>query len=60
MLKEKAKHFGDETGVTDFKYSNGWLQRFNARHGISSHVISGESAGVDRACVFYGRKRPVW
>jgi hypothetical protein len=24
FLKEKAKHFGDETGVTD---SNGWLQR---------------------------------
>ena len=47
ILKEKAKHFGDETGVTDFKYSNGWLQRFKARHGISSHVILGESVGVD-------------
>jgi hypothetical protein len=44
ILKEKAKHFDDETGVTDFKYSNGWLQRFKARHGISSHVS-----------VFYGR-----
>jgi hypothetical protein len=32
MLKEKAKHFGDETGVTDFKYSNGWLQRFLLTH----------------------------
>jgi hypothetical protein len=32
ILKEKAKHFGDETGVTD-KYSNGWLQLFKTRHG---------------------------
>jgi hypothetical protein len=33
-----------------------WLQRFKARHGISSHVISGESAGVDRALIDTGRK----
>ena len=58
-MKEKAKHFGDETGVTDFKYSNGWLQYFKARHGISSHVISGESAGVDRALIETGRKEAI-
>jgi hypothetical protein len=59
ILKEKAKHFGDETGVTDFKYSNGWLQRFKARHGISLHIISGESAGVDRALIDTGRKEAI-
>ena len=58
ILKEKAKHFSDETGVTD-KYSNGWLQLFKARHGISSHVISGESAGVDRALIDHGRKEAI-
>ena len=59
ILKEKAKHFGDETGVTDFKYSNGWLQRFKARHGISSHVILGESVGVDRALIVTSRKEAI-
>lgn len=38
ILREKAKHFGNETGVTDFQYSNGWLQRFKSRHGIACHV----------------------
>ena len=32
---------------------------FNARHGISSHVISGESAGVDRALIDTGRKEAI-
>jgi hypothetical protein len=40
ILKEKAKHFGDETGVTDFKYSNGWLQRFKiSRFCLSSNKL---------------------
>jgi hypothetical protein len=26
LLREKTKQFGSETGVTDFSYSNGWLQ----------------------------------
>ncbi|XP_061170543.1 tigger transposable element-derived protein 6-like [Saccostrea echinata] len=34
-------------GITGFSYSNGWLSRFKMRHGISSQIISGESAGVD-------------
>ena len=56
ILKEKAKQFGNETGVTEFSYSNGWLQRFKSRHGISSHIISGESAGVDRGLIDTGRQ----
>ena len=59
ILKKKAKHFGDETGVTDFKCSNGWLQRFKARHGISLHIISGERTGVDRALIDTGRKEAI-
>jgi metal-dependent hydrolase (beta-lactamase superfamily II) len=43
----------------DFKYSNGWLQHFKARHGISSHVILDESTGVDRALIDTGRKEAI-
>jgi hypothetical protein len=35
------------------------FQYFKARHGISSHVISGESAGVDRALIETGRKEAI-
>jgi len=40
VLREKAKQFGSELDVTDFQYSNGWLQRFKGRCGIQ--VICGE------------------
>ena len=55
ILKLKAKKFGDDLGVNDFKYSNGWLNRFKTRHGISCHVISGESAGINPDLIFDGR-----
>ncbi|KAJ8307614.1 hypothetical protein KUTeg_014836 [Tegillarca granosa] len=31
--------------------ANRWLCRFKSRHGISSHIISGESAGVDQTLI---------
>ncbi|KAL5011903.1 hypothetical protein ScPMuIL_010454 [Solemya velum] len=40
ILREKAKHFGKQFDISDFSYSNGWLQRFKSRHGISRHAIS--------------------
>lgn len=55
VLREKAKQFGDELGITDFQYSVGWLQRFKARCGISNQVICGESAGVDPTVISNGR-----
>ena len=36
LLREKAKKFGEELGITDFKFSNGWLCRFKARYGVST------------------------
>ena len=36
ILREKAKKFGEELGITDFKFSNGWLCRFKARHAVSN------------------------
>ena len=56
ILRAKAKEFGKELNVSDFAYSNGWLQRFKTRHSIGNHVISGESAGVDQELVSDGRE----
>lgn len=57
ILRVKAMDFGKELGVTDFAYSNGWLHRFKQRHDISSHVLCGESAGVDVNLIQDGRQR---
>ena len=56
ILREKAKHFGSDLKIDDFQYSNGWLQRFKMRCGISSQMICGESAGVDQAIISRGRQ----
>ena len=46
ILKEKATEFGKLFGI-DFTYSNGWLDRFKARHSISFAKICGEPKCVD-------------
>ena len=52
LIKEKALEFSKATKNTDFKASNGWLDRFKKRHNITSVVISGESASsVDESVV---------
>jgi len=48
-LRAKARRFGIELDINDFSYSNGWLQRLKQRYGLVNHVLSGESAGVDRS-----------
>lgn len=48
MLQAKAKQVAKELGVSNFKASNGWLQRFLSRNNISCRIFSdGESAAVD-------------
>ncbi|CAK8696162.1 unnamed protein product [Clavelina lepadiformis] len=47
MLKEKVKTFGEQLGVKDFTYSNGWLNRFKKRHGTALQNVHGESAAAD-------------
>lgn len=47
MLKEKAKYFARQFNVENFKASNGWLDRFKVRNGISWRKIAGESDGAD-------------
>lgn len=47
LLQEVALDMSRSKGNTIFKASNGWLESFKRRYGITSKVISGESASVD-------------
>uniref|UniRef100_A0A1B6C4M0 HTH CENPB-type domain-containing protein n=1 Tax=Clastoptera arizonana TaxID=38151 RepID=A0A1B6C4M0_9HEMI len=46
LLKEKAEQFGEMFGA-NFTCSNGWLDRFKARHSISFAKMCGEAKSVD-------------
>ncbi|XP_023238913.1 tigger transposable element-derived protein 4-like [Centruroides sculpturatus] len=46
-LMEKAEEFGRLLGDTNFKCSNGWLDRFKQRHNISFGKVCGEAKSVN-------------
>ncbi|KAK3104668.1 hypothetical protein FSP39_007460 [Pinctada imbricata] len=47
ILKEKALQFAEDLGISSFKGSNGWLESFLKRNGISFGTQSGERGDVD-------------
>ena len=48
ILQEKARQIAMEFGDNVvFKASNGWLDKFKSRHGISYRAICGEAASVN-------------
>ena len=59
ILIYKAKDFGAMLGICehDFKYSNGWLEKFKKRFGISIKTLAGEAESVDLELVERERTR---
>ena len=51
MIKAKADDLALRLKIENFRSSEGWLQRFKARRGITLKTISGESASVDDATI---------
>ncbi|XP_064094810.1 jerky protein-like [Macrobrachium nipponense] len=48
MLMEQARIFHKELNLTyQCEYSQGWLQKFKCRYGISLHKVSGEKRNAD-------------
>ncbi|XP_062582039.1 tigger transposable element-derived protein 4-like [Saccostrea cucullata] len=47
MLVTKAEEFAKKLDVADFKASNGWLENFKSRQGITFKRVCGEEKSVD-------------
>lgn len=48
LLRERAEIFAQKLGYVNFKASNGWLEKFKNRHGITFRQVCGESADVNK------------
>lgn len=48
LVQAKAEEFSACLGKSDFKASNGWLQGFKERNGITFKSLCGESGSVDQ------------
>nr|XP_002735168.1 PREDICTED: tigger transposable element-derived protein 6-like [Saccoglossus kowalevskii] len=46
ILQAKAEDLGQRMNHSEFKASNGWLERFKSRHGITFKSVCGEAASV--------------
>lgn len=46
LLSTKSEEFAAQLGIADFKCSDGWLERFKARHAISVKQICGEGTSA--------------
>lgn len=57
ILQSKALEFASQLDISDFKASNGWLEKFKSRHAIKAFTVSGESAGVNLETVDEYRSR---
>jgi hypothetical protein len=48
ILRTKALQVVASIGLNNFRASNGWLEAFRKRNYIQFHLLSGESAGMDK------------
>ena len=51
ILAEKAQYFAEKLGYDNFKASNGFLDRFKERQGITCQNVCGEEKSVDSTVV---------
>ncbi|NWV35137.1 TIGD4 protein, partial [Grantiella picta] len=63
MLRLKANDFAQKLGHSDFKCSNGWLDRFKARYGLVLRAQPAEAAStatVDAPTLWYQNVLPYY
>ena len=51
LVREQALRIAARLGNTEFKASNGWLDRFRKRHNVTFGAVCGERSSVDLTCV---------
>lgn len=47
LMREKANKFAETLGISNFRASDGWFDRFKKRNNISFRKTCGESTAVD-------------
>ncbi|XP_074847998.1 tigger transposable element-derived protein 4 [Carettochelys insculpta] len=60
MLRFKANDFAQKLGHSDFKCSNGWLDRFKSRYGLVFRSQLVEASTVDTLTVWYQNVLPYY
>jgi hypothetical protein len=56
IVGSKARALAEAAGITDFKASHGWLQKFKDRYGIKRRYMHGESGSASEESIRLARE----